>query len=185
MNGWDRATFLWINYWPEAWSPFLTFFSVSMNYVVVKVFFIFLILWYLFKGARWRAAALLSILSIGAANGLTDVLKHLVPMHRPFQPEALGSDVILRVGSSVSSGTASAHSANMAALAVVTTLLLGRWGWPWVFVAILTGISRVYVGAHFPSQVVLGWTCGSLMGWIVVTVYRRFEGLSAAGRSAT
>jgi len=33
---------------------------------------------------------------------------------------------------------------------------------------LLTGFSRIYVGVHYPSQVLLGWVCGTFSGFLVV-----------------
>lgn len=172
MNDLDRHLCLWINGWPDWFSPFLTFFSIAMEYVQVKLFFAVLLIGMIVSSSRARVAALLAVLACGIGNGLTDILKHAFPMHRPFQPQALGELIVTRVGTANSMGTASAHAANMAALAMVTTMLLGRWGWPWIAIAVLTGFSRVYVGAHFPSQVLLGWTCGILAGLLCVGGYK-------------
>ena|SRR5579862_7836864 len=172
MNDVDRHLCLWINGWPDWFSTVLTFFSIAMQYAVVKLFFAGLLIGMIIRGGRARTAAILAFIAFLIANGLTDVLKHAFPMHRPFQPGALGDLIHTRVGTANSMGTASAHAANMAALATVTTLLLGRWGWPWIAVAVITGISRVYVGAHFPSQVCLGWTCGIAGGLLCVFGYR-------------
>ncbi|MHB8635019.1 MAG: phosphatase PAP2 family protein [Fimbriimonadaceae bacterium] len=172
MNNFDRHLCLWINGWPDWLSPLLTFFSVAMNYLVVKLAFASAFVAMLIRSPRARAAALVAFLAFLIANGSTDLFKHHLPMHRPFQPEALGDLIIMRVGKSDSMGTASAHAANMASLATVMTLMLGRWGWPWIAVAVITGISRVYVGAHFPSQVLLGWTCGFAAGMLTVAAYK-------------
>jgi len=63
----------------------------------------------------------------------------------------------------------SAHAMACATLAVVVTALAwrGRWRWP-VFVlstafALVVGASRVYIGVHYPSDVLAGWCAG--MTW--------------------
>jgi undecaprenyl-diphosphatase len=172
MNDTDRHLCLWINGWPDWFSPFLTFFSIAMQYIVVKLFFAALLIGMIIRGGRARVAGLLAVLACGVANGSTDILKHTVHMYRPPHFPEMASQMTLRVGFADSMGTASAHAANMAAVATVLTLLLGRWGWPWIAVALLTGFSRVYVGAHFPSQVLFGWTCGTVAGLLCVTAYR-------------
>lgn len=45
------------------------------------------------------------------------------------------------------------------------------WGWiAAVVIALLVGFSRIYLGVHFPLQVLIGW----LLGGILVTVYIGF-----------
>jgi undecaprenyl-diphosphatase len=172
MNDIDRHVSLWINGWPDSWSPFLTFFSIAREYWIVNVFFGVTIIGMLIRSPRSRAAILLALLALAMANGMTDLFKHGLPTHRPFQPEALGGLIHLRVGGTGSAGTASAHAANMVAIATVLTLQLGRWGWPWIGIALLTAVSRIYVGAHFTSQVLLGLVCGVTAGFTCVYAYR-------------
>jgi undecaprenyl-diphosphatase len=56
----------------------------------------------------------------------------------------------------------------MTAVATAFWLFLGwKWGLPWVLIAFFTGLSRIYVGAHFPAQVLLGWAVGVGAGFFV------------------
>ncbi len=176
MNDLDRRICLWINHWPEGLTPVMRFFSEGTSVWYVKLFALVAVISMVIRNGKTRAAALLSILAVVIANGMTDLLKHGFPMHRPYQPEALGTQIILRLGGNSSFGTASAHAANMTAVATVLTLLLGRWGWPWIGVAVITGLSRIYLGEHFPSQVLLGATCGLVGGFVCVFGYRAVAG---------
>ncbi len=120
-------------------------------------------------GPKTRWAIIQALIAWPIANGSTDVLKNVFKVERPCVE--LWPDVIMRVDRLTSFGTASAHSANMAAVATVLVWRLGWWGSPWALIALLTGLSRIYVGAHFPSQVFLGWACGFLMGTLVVKAW--------------
>jgi membrane-associated phospholipid phosphatase len=40
----------------------------------------------------------------------------------------------------------------------------------WLF-AIVIGISRVYVGAHYPSDVLAGWVLGGGIAWFIATLF--------------
>jgi undecaprenyl-diphosphatase len=171
----DRALFEWINHWPEALSPVFVFFSEATKSNWVRGILLAFIIALIVYDKKPRKAALLSLVSWPIANELTDVLKNFFQMARPAVDNPIG--VIERVGHLTSFGTASAHSANMACVAFVFTYCLGWWGSPWIVVALLTGLSRIYVGVHYPSQVLLGWVCGVFCGLLVVKTWEAFAKL--------
>ena len=59
----------------------------------------------------------------------------------------------------------------MAAVAFVMIYYLRGVSWVWLGVAVLTGLSRIYVGVHYPSQVLFGWIVGILSGAVTVCVF--------------
>ncbi len=61
----------------------------------------------------------------------------------------------------------SGHSASAAALAVWALHRFGRPAWPLLILAILGGISRVAVGAHWTFDVFGGWAIGALAALLV------------------
>jgi len=192
----DYTLLQWINHWSNSLNPFLKFFSVALNVLWVKIALAILLIGMIAANAKSRTAALLALVAVGIGNTMTNIAKAAFPMHRPFQelpymnytdsghlvfpnpypfsPEAK-IEMILRVGSADSMGTASAHSANMAALAFVMCYYMRWWGAPWVAVALLTGISRIYVGAHYPSQVLFGWLVGLFAAFVVIKTWEAFQ----------
>jgi len=165
----NREVFLAINHWPEWLAPMMRFFSEATNYLWVKIALAVLLIALIYRGGNVRRAAVHALIAFPISDGLTNVLKHVWPMHRPFQ-EISAPECILRAGWSDSMGTASAHSANMAVVAYVFVYHLGWKGSPWVLVALITGFSRVYNGVHYPYQVLLGWTCGIFIGFLVTQI---------------
>lgn len=173
LGGWDEALFRWINggWASPALDPVFWFFSLGIKGWFLRIALAALGLFLLFYRSATRITVLASIVAVVLANEICDLAKWL---HFAARPAAVLDDVRVLGNLLTSSGTFSAHSANMAAVAAVFWWRLGwKWGLSWALVALLTGLSRVYVGAHFPSQVMLGWMAGALCGVLVAWVVRR------------
>lgn len=172
MRSLDIALFHAINRWPDSVAPFFVFLSECtkwkpVRFALVAAFFAML------AHPKTRRPAVYVLFAFPLANELCDVLKDGFRMKRPCVDLP---DVLLRVNKLTSFGTASAHSANMAAVAFVMTYCLGwRWGLGWILIALFTGLSRIYVGVHYPSQVLLGWVCGTLVALLVVKLGDRLS----------
>lgn len=166
MAGWDRALFYRINHWPEWPAPFFKFLSEGTDHTAMRVFLLLVII-ALACFKQTRLGGLLGGLCWPLANLLTDLWKDNLPRPRPCNELP---DVILRTGASESMGTASAHSANMMFVAVVFCYYFRWWGAPWLGLALLTGLSRVYVGVHYPYQVVLGWLSGAFAAMVLIAI---------------
>ncbi len=172
MNGLDRAIFYGINRWPESMRDFWVFISEATKQTGVRIALPILIVILCVSGKATRKATLHGLAAWPLADLLSNSLKNAIPFERPCV--AL-PDVYLRVGKLTTYGTASSHAANMAAIAFVFCYHTGwRGGVPWLIVALLTGLSRIYVGVHYPSQVFFGYLCGALCGLVVVKTWEAF-----------
>lgn len=175
MRAFDISLFHAINGWPERMAPVMVFLSNAtkdsgVRFALIGLFLTLVIA----KGTRRTGWCLAPAFLL--ANEVCDVLKASLKMARPCVDLP---DVILRVDLMTSYGTASAHSANMAAVAFVVTYFHRAWGAPWIVVAFLTGISRIYVGVHYPSQVLFGWAVGIFSGFLVVKTVEAFVAVRA------
>lgn len=167
LGAWDEDLFRWINAgWSSPWLDSLFwFFSLGIKTWWLRAFLGALLVGYLLLSHLFRSAALQAMIAWPIANEFSDVFKIVLPSSRPCVDF---SEVNLLGPLLTSSGTMSAHSATMAAVATVMVLRTRWWGIPWILVAFMTGLSRIYVGVHYPSQVLLGWMGGIVCGWIVV-----------------
>ncbi|MDP3426402.1 MAG: phosphatase PAP2 family protein [Humidesulfovibrio sp.] len=119
---------------------------------------------------------MLMVLAMGLTDLTTNQVKHAVGRLRP--ENAVGgtyrmeSEQWLRLPADMAPdrerGTSfpSAHAANSAALAFMAAMLWPRlrrgiWALP-----LLVGWSRIYMGKHYPTDVLGGWLLGLLMGWL-------------------
>jgi undecaprenyl-diphosphatase len=51
--------------------------------------------------------------------------------------------------------------------------LLGRlpiWGWGFLALAVAVSYSRVYVGVHYPGDVLAGAIIGTSIGWLIAAI---------------
>lgn len=160
-----------INQLPDSLSPIFYFFSLGIKGWPLRLALVALVVGMVKKGGTPRTVILQSLIGVGLANLTCDVLKKASFSPRPCS--ILPSVLTHHQECLTSSGTASAHSANMAAVAIIFALGLRWWGIPWALVAIVTGFSRMYFGYHSFEQVLLGWAVGLIVGAILVLVWGR------------
>jgi len=111
-----------------------------------------------------QLTAKLSAVSLIASSGIVTLTKYVTNRDRP---EGMSP----RQNSSFPSG----HAAGAAAVAVLVSKRHGRIGFIAWGVALLIMLSRIYLGRHFPSDVLTGALLGSISSWLVLRGERWFE----------
>jgi glycosyltransferase 2 family protein len=165
VSNFEKEIFEWLNGLPDALNGPVQVVMQLGNWLAVPV--IGLLVLAIFK--EWRVAIDLAIAGT-AAWLIARVVKEMVERGRPGD---LLSDVILRDAPESGLGFVSGHTAVAAALATVAAAYLGvRWKIVVIVLAVLVGLSRIYVGAHLPLDVVggamMGWAIGSLIHFFVL-----------------
>jgi undecaprenyl-diphosphatase len=117
----------------------------------------------------------LTAVCVWGADLLTLGLKALVDRPRPFE-DVVGPEPLLTgtLGSSLPSG----HAATSAAGAIVLSALAPRAAPAFVLLALGISFSRVYVGVHFPADVLIGAAIGAAVALLGLRLRRplRLEG---------
>jgi undecaprenyl-diphosphatase len=114
------------------------------------------------RGLRFLMLAVVSVVVADAIG--THIFKYSFLRARPCI--AL-TDVRLLVGCTNLPSLPSNHAVNASVLATLTTLYIPRLWLPATALAILVGYSRVYVGVHYPLDVL----AGSVLGIIVALAF--------------
>ena len=166
---WDQELLLQIN---RTLSNGL--FDVLMPWLRNKYFWLPLYVFILaFIGFHWKRKSWLVLfflfLTFGAGDWLSaGVIKPLVQRERPCRDEQIASQLILRVACGGGYSFPSAHGTNHMGLAVFFFLLFGKifskGRYLFFLWAILISFAQVYVGVHYPSDLLAGWLLGSLLG---------------------
>jgi len=141
-------------------------------------FFIISFMVYNFKSKGYLFIVFL-LVTVGAADIMSShVIKKSVERLRPCrEPMMTEERVLVPCGSGYS--FTSSHATNHFAISMFLIFTLGRrfpkTKWLLFFWAASIAYSQVYVGVHFPLDVVVGSLLGTLVGYIGSTIYRRTE----------
>jgi undecaprenyl-diphosphatase len=143
----------------EIWTPFFLVVAIALL---------------IFGGFRGRAFVFCTALVLGLSNAAVDPLKHAIGRSRPKQVQTVRMielektrPMILtifkkplvrvstvaeraRSGASFPSG----HTNNNTVIAICGTIFYRRWGKFYWIIAAAVAYSRIYLGAHWPSDVV-------------------------------
>lgn len=175
LQTFDLSLYHRILYAPHpAWlSRFMIFLIRPENFtlaIVVATFF--LILW---GGGRGRFLVLAATLGISLSDPLASrVIKEIFQRIRPCHGELPS---LLPLGCSDSWSFPSSHATNIFCEATIIGVVYPKAS-PYAYIfAFLVGYARVYVGAHYPFDVIGGAVIGIIVGGGVVRLLGRIPPL--------
>jgi undecaprenyl-diphosphatase len=162
----DQQLFLAIN---EAHSDFLDGIMILVSGKFTWMPLYLLLLFFIWKYYKNRIIEIFIYIAI--IIGLTDqssvLVKNYFERLRPCHEESLQSLIYLADGCGGKFGFVSSHAANSMALAIFMLLLFSpinsRYKWLLLIYTFLIGYSRIYLAAHYPSDVLGGYCLGALI----------------------
>lgn len=139
----------------------------ALGSIAIIVLVVFAVVAFLALRRQWRVMWLVLAASIGATI-LSTAFKHFVGRDRP--------DVVPHLREVTTASFPSGHATVSAAVyltlaAILAQVVRGRWTRTYclllpVFVVAAIGLSRVYLGVHYPTDVLAGWSLG--LAWALV-----------------
>jgi undecaprenyl-diphosphatase len=175
----DQSLLLFLNSFHNAfWDKAVTIFTS----IEIWIPFYLLIVYMIVKTYKRNSIYILILigLSIAVSDQFANLIKNLVERLRPTQDPVLGSIVHNVYNRGGAFGFFSAHAANTFTLAIISaklfknqiyTILIFTW-------AVLVSYTRIYIGLHYPGDLLAGWIWGFLAGLafyqLMVIVQRRY-----------
>ncbi|MBE98390.1 phosphatase PAP2 family protein [Flavobacterium coralii] len=170
----DRDVFVYLNgLGSEGWDSFWLFITKQFNWIPVFA----IILYLAFKRLGWKHAVLVIVLVallITLTDQTTNLIKNTFQRLRPGNDPLL-TDIMRAVQKRKSFSFISGHASNSMAVAYFLYRILKPYLkymgfiflWPLIF-----AYSRIYLGLHYPGDILMGYLYGILMASLMLLLYR-------------
>jgi len=119
---------------------------------------------------------ILCFIALAIGDASANILKHLFERPRPCQ-NIVGIDsyregVRLLIGCGGSFSFPSNHAVNAFAIAATFSHFFRKTALPMFFIAAIVAFSRIYVGVHYPSDVIAGVAWGGIVAGVVLLLHK-------------
>ncbi|MEX0315311.1 MAG: phosphatase PAP2 family protein [Allomuricauda sp.] len=174
---WDQNSFVYLN---SLGSEKFDNFWVTVTEIKswIPLFLLFLLL-FVVKFPWKKALVQISLVSVLALfiTFLTDMVKNWIERPRPCNDENINSFIrILKTPTDFS--FFSGHASSSFAITLLVYLLLrekAKWTWVFFLWPLLFSYSRIYVGVHFPLDIVVGAVVGTISALLFHKMYLKIN----------
>lgn len=173
---WDKEALIFLNsLGVEEYDSFWTQITQIPTWIPLFLFFFLILLWYHpLKKALILMATVLALL--GFVLIATDLTKEWVERIRPNNDSEINH--LLRVlRNPTSYSFFSGHAATSFSLTTLLVVILRKrtkWIWLLFIWPILFSLSRIYVGVHYPIDIMVGTLVGLCSAFLFYYLYNRF-----------
>jgi len=167
----DQSFLLFLNSFHNSfWDKAVTIFTS----IEIWIPFYILIIYFIIKTYQRNSIYILLLiaLSIVVSDQFSGLIKNLVERPRPTHDPVLGNIIHNVYNRGGAFGFFSAHAANTFTLAIISAKLFKNQAFTiMIFVwAILVSYTRIYIGLHYPGDILTGWIWGFLTGFVIYQV---------------
>jgi len=173
----DQSLFLLINgNHSPFWDEIMIFFTQAYTWAAFFILFLFFI-FKKYKLKKGLLILLILIIAVTFSDQFSTVIKELVKRFRPSHEPSIENMVHSALKRGGLYGFFSAHAVNTMAIAVLSSLIFRNkfYNWlifSWIF---LIGYTRIYLGMHYPLDVICGWVSGGLIGYAAYKIILSLE----------
>ena len=173
----DSSIFLYFNRMHTSWTDVL-FYYISNRFVWIPLYL--LLAFFLFRRYRKKAWIVVAavVISVFLSDQSCNLIKRTVQRPRPSHNIELVDQVHLVAkpdGTLYKGGPygfPSSHAANAMALAFIVVVFLTRektlWTLLMFFWMLLVSYSRIYLGVHYPGDIIVGWCVGAIWSGLII-----------------
>lgn len=172
----DTRLLLFINH--DLKSDFLTiFFQNITDLHKAPLFIILILLSAIFVIYKYKKQGTIAITSLIITLMISDSLSYRVIKQyvQRLRPAVAGVDVEVRAPAAGDLSFTSNHAANIFAFAIFVGFLIPRARIPLFILAFLIALSRVYLGVHYPLDVICGGLLGAFAAFIGIKIYQYLQ----------
>jgi undecaprenyl-diphosphatase len=175
----DTQLFLFLNGLHTPWlDPVMIFFSGKLTWLPLYLAIIF----FMYRRFGWRLVWILlgvALVVVLADQTSVHLFKRVFERLRPCHNEAIKDLIHLATGRCAGGrfGFVSSHAANTFGVAVFLLMVFKtRWfTYSILFWAAIVSYSRIYLGVHYPADVLVGGLLGAVCGYAVWNLFYGFD----------
>ena len=170
---WDKELLVFLNnLGSESWDPFWLYITKQLNWWPL-----FLVVLYLLYRKLSLKQLLLLILTLALffvfTDQMTNLVKNMVQRYRPINdPDLIG--FVRKIKGSSSWSYFSGHASNSSGAILIIFMVLKNFykkAWLLFLFPLVFAYTRIYLGLHFPLDILSGYVFGLLSGYLFFRLY--------------